>query len=46
MPTAAAIAFGFVLGLLFAALLMLRTLMSYVQSDLDGFRRWLDKREA
>lgn len=43
MHTTGAISFGVVLGLLLAAVLFLRTLMEYVSSDLDGFRRWLDK---
>lgn len=43
MHTTGAVAFGIVLGLLLAAVLFLRTLTSYVEADLDGFRRWLDK---
>lgn len=39
------VTFGFVLGLLFAGALMLHTLMRYVSSDIDGFRRYLDSRE-
>lgn len=34
---------GLLAGLLWAALLMLVTLARYVASDLDGFRRWLDR---
>lgn len=43
MQTTGTITLGFLLGLLLAAVLFLRTLMSYVENDLDGFRRWLDK---
>ena len=46
MHVSAAITFGFVLGLLFAALMMLSVLTRYVSSDLDGFRRWLDSSES
>ena len=46
MHTTGAIAFGFVLGLLLAAVLFLRTLMAYVETDFDAFRRWLDKAGA
>jgi hypothetical protein len=35
--------FGVALGLLFACLFALAQLSRYVQSDVDGFRRWLDK---
>jgi hypothetical protein len=43
MQTTTAIIFGAALGLLVAALSMLLALARYVSSDLDGFRRWLDK---
>jgi hypothetical protein len=43
LTTAGAITFGVALGLLVASVLMLGTLARYVSSDLDGFRRWLDK---
>lgn len=46
MHTSAAITFGVVLGLLLAAVITLSTLMRYVSSDLDGFRRWLDSRDS
>lgn len=46
MHTTGAIVFGFVIGLLFSAVLMLGTLAKYVASDMDGFRRWLDSREV
>jgi hypothetical protein len=36
---------GVLIGLLFAAVMMLTTLTRYVSSDMDGFRRWLDRRE-
>lgn len=37
---------GFATGLLLAALFALAMLTRYVASDLDGFRRWLDKAES
>lgn len=36
-------AFGFTSGLFIAALALLLTLARYVQSDLEGFQRWLDR---
>lgn len=36
-------AFGFLGGLFVAALALLFTLARYVQSDLEGFQRWLDR---
>lgn len=46
MSTATAISVGFALGLLASAVLMLTTLMSYVTQDMDGFRKWLDRRDV
>jgi len=45
MNTGTAVMVGAMLGLLLAALIMLSTLMRYVASDMDGFRRWLDGME-
>ena len=45
MSTTTAVMFGFFMGLLLAAVVMLTTLMHYVSQDMDGFRRWLDRRE-
>lgn len=46
MSTATAILLGAIAASLFWAVVMLTTLMSYVSQDMDGFRRWLDRREA
>ena len=45
MSSGTAIMVGAMLGLLLAAFIMLTTLMRYVASDMDGFRRWLDGME-
>lgn len=34
---------GFLAGVLWCALLALVTLARFVSSDLEGFRRWLDR---
>lgn len=34
---------GFLAGVLWCAVLALVTLARFVSSDLDGFRRWLDR---
>lgn len=34
---------GLLTGLLFSALIVLQLTIRFVASDLDGFRRWLDK---
>jgi hypothetical protein len=43
---AGAFAFGVVVGLFIAAAMMLATLARYVQTDLEGFQRWLDRQPS
>lgn len=45
MSTGTAMGVGVLIGLLLSAVLMLSTLMHYVSQDMEGFRRWLDRRE-
>ena len=45
MSTGTAVAVGILVGLLSSAVLMLTTLMHYVSRDMDGFRKWLDRKE-
>ena len=45
MSITTAMAVGILIGLLLSAVVMLTTLMHYVSQDMDGFRRWLDRRE-
>jgi cell division protein FtsW (lipid II flippase) len=43
VTTSAAFVMGGLVGFSFAVLGLLAVLMRFVQSDIDGFRRWLDK---
>lgn len=45
MSNGTAFALGLLLGTLLMTVLLLSTLMRYVSQDMDGFRKWLDRRE-
>jgi hypothetical protein len=45
VSTGTSIGIGILIGLLASAVLMLTTLMHYVSQDMEGFRKWLDRKE-